>query len=139
MQWFGQLSRSQLARFFGLHHVAIFPSVHPEAFGIVAAEAIASGLVLVTSGVGGAAELIEDRVSGFRFKPGDASALAEVLAEICSITPEQLRSIAQRGEQRIRSQFSVEKAAAQLEQLFQAALPDVNDANNSDSLGHITL
>ena len=139
VQWFGQLSRSQLARFFGLHHVAIFPSVYPEAFGIVAAEAIASGLVLVTSGVGGAAELIEDRVSGFRFKPGDACDLAKAMAEICALTPEQLRVIAQRGEQRIRSQFSVEKAAAQLEQLFQVVRSDVSDANKLDSLGHITF
>ena len=105
----------------------------------MAAEAIASGLILVTSGVGGAAELIEDRVSGFRFKPGDASDLAEVLAEICTLTPEQLRSIAQHGEQRICSQFSVEKAAAQLEQLFQATRLDVNDANKLDNLGNITL
>ena len=76
-----------------------------------------------------------------RRRPGEdfSTALAKVLAEICALTPEQLRSIAQRGEQRIRSQFSVEKAAAQLEQLLQASRLDVNDANKLDSLGHITF
>ena len=41
-----QLNREQLARFFRLNHVCVFPSLHPEAFGIVAAEAMASGLAL---------------------------------------------------------------------------------------------
>ena len=52
VHWHGQLSRPELARFFRLHHAAIFPSIHPEAFGIVAAEAMASGLILISSGVG---------------------------------------------------------------------------------------
>ena len=42
----GQLTRSSLARCFQLHHVCVFPSIHPEAFGIVGAEAMASGLAL---------------------------------------------------------------------------------------------
>ena len=39
----GQLGRPALARFYALHHVGVFPSIHPEAFGIVAAETMASG------------------------------------------------------------------------------------------------
>ena len=54
-----QLNREQLARFFQLNHVCVFPSLYPEAFGIVAAEAMASGLALVSTGVGGASELFE--------------------------------------------------------------------------------
>ena len=46
-----QLNREQLARF-QLNHVCVFPSLHQEAFGIVAAEAMASGLALVSTGVG---------------------------------------------------------------------------------------
>ena len=38
--FYKQLTRNQLARFFRLHHAAVFPSTHPEAFGIVAVEAI---------------------------------------------------------------------------------------------------
>ena len=54
-----QLNRTQLARFFQLQHVCVFTSIHPEAFGIVAAEAMASGLALVSTGVGGASEVFE--------------------------------------------------------------------------------
>ena len=72
MQFVGQLGRRALARFYALHHVGVFPSIHPEAFGIVAAEMMASGLVVVSSGVGGAGELIDDGRTGLRFMAGDS-------------------------------------------------------------------
>ena len=73
--FYQQLTRDQLARFFVLHHAAIFPSMHPEAFGIVAVEAMASGLALLSSGVGGASEVFEDSNSGLRFEAGNADSL----------------------------------------------------------------
>jgi glycosyltransferase involved in cell wall biosynthesis len=75
--WFApQLKREPLARFFRLNQVCVFPSLHPEAFGIVAAEAMASGLALVSTGVGGAAELFVDGISGLAYPAGDAAARA---------------------------------------------------------------
>ena len=67
-----QLNRKQLARFFQLNHVCVFPSIYPEAFGIVAAEAMASGLALVSTGVGGSSEVFEDGISGLHFPAGTA-------------------------------------------------------------------
>ena len=58
VQFVGQLSRPKLRRFWDLHHIGVFSSIYPEAFGIVAAEIMASGVALVSSGVGGAAELV---------------------------------------------------------------------------------
>ena len=75
VQFVGQLGRQALARFYALHHVGVFPSIHPEAFGIVGAEMMASGLVLV-SRVGGAGELIDDGRTGLRFQAGDSQDLA---------------------------------------------------------------
>ena len=55
----------------------MFPSLHPEAFGIVAAEAMASGLALVSTGVGGASEVFEDGISGLHYPAGNSTALAQ--------------------------------------------------------------
>ena len=118
----GQLTRAQLARFFCLHHVCVFPSIYPEAFGIVGAEAMASGLALVSSGVGGAGELFEDGHSGLRFEAGNSAHLAEVLARLM-LDPALLQRIAQTGQQRARALFSVEHSARQLGALFSAAKP----------------
>jgi glycogen(starch) synthase len=117
VQWLGQLRREQLARMFALQHLAVFPSLYPEAFGIVAAEAMASGLALVSSGVGGAAELFEPNVSGLSFPPGDASQLATQLS-LLARSPQFLLQLQQAGQQRVKSQFSVMTAAHQLESLW---------------------
>lgn len=114
----GQLQRRSLSRFYGLHHVCVFPSIHPEAFGIVGAEAMASGLALVSSGVGGAAELFVDQVSGLRFQAGNPDDLASRLDELCR-DPSRLVTLAQAGACRAREQLSVSKSARRLEALFQ--------------------
>ena len=119
VHWYGQLSRTQLSKFFRLHHAAVFPSIHPEAFGIVAAEAMASGLVLVSSGVGGAAELFEDSKSGLGFQANNPESLAATLAQVINTPPDQLRMLARNGQQRVQQKFSVSTASAELERLFQ--------------------
>ena len=86
VQFVGQLERQALARFYALHHVGVFPSIHPEAFGIVAAEMMASGLVVVSSGVGGASELIEDGRTGLLFQAGDSQDLARCLISLARDT-----------------------------------------------------
>ena len=80
--FYKQLTRDQLTRFFRLHHAAVFPSIHPEAFGIVAVEAMASGLALLSSGVGGASEVFENNKSGLQFQAGDAQSLTKQIKRL---------------------------------------------------------
>ena len=112
-----QLNREQLARFFQVNHVCVFPSLHPEAFGIVGAEAMASGLALVSTGVGGASELFEDGISGLHYPAGDGTALAERLEQLAK-DPALLLRLQRAGEQRVRAQFSVDASVNQLEALL---------------------
>jgi glycogen(starch) synthase len=113
----GQLDRPQLARFWSLHQVGVFASTFPEAFGIVAAELMASGVALITSGVGGAAELIEPELSGLRFEPGNPESLTAALLRLVA-DPSLLMRLASAGQQRARVHFSVQAASEQLEALF---------------------
>ena len=113
----GQLNRHSLARFYGLHHVCVFPSIRPEAFGIVGAEAMASGLALISSGIGGAAELFENHISGLLFQTGKPSELADHLEHL-GRHPYRLAALASAGSERAREQLSVTESARQLEELF---------------------
>ena len=115
--FYKQLTRDQLARFFRLHHAAVFPSVHPEAFGIVAVEAMSSGLALLSSGVGGASEVFEDNRSGLRFKAGDAQSLVKQIKRLFD-EPGLLRALQENGLERARSLFDVQRSAQQLEALL---------------------
>lgn len=122
VQFVGQLERPELARMLALHHVGVFPSIHPEAFGIVAAEMLASGLVLVSSGVGGASELLEPEVSGLLFEPGNAISLAQRLEELMQ-APGWAVQIAAAGNQHGREHFNVLSSTKQLVEGFHLAQP----------------
>jgi len=62
--------------------VVICPSTDPEAFGRTAAEAQAMGRPVVASDHGGAVEVIEHGVTGWRVPPGDAAALAAAIGQV---------------------------------------------------------
>ena len=117
VQFVGQLKRRSLARFYALHHVGVFPSIHPEAFGIVAAEMMASGLVVVSSGVGGASELIDDGRTGLRFKANDSEDLARCLIRLAN-NANLVRDLGRAGQKEARKRFGVMTSAAKLEEGF---------------------
>ena len=84
---------------------------------VVAAEAMASGLALVSSGVGGAAEVFEDGISGLSFQAGNAKSLATQLERLWR-NPMLLATLQKNGEKRVRERFSVQQSAKDLETIF---------------------
>lgn len=60
----------------------VTPSVWPEPFGIVVAEALAAGRPVVASAIGGIPEIVRDRREGLLVAPGDIAALACALDAI---------------------------------------------------------
>ncbi len=62
--------------------IVVHASTDPEPFGLVIAEAMACQTAVVVSRAGGASELIEPGVNALAFNPGDASELAQRIAEL---------------------------------------------------------
>lgn len=71
--------RDDVPQLLGSADLFVHPCLWEEAFGLVVAEAMASGLPTVASRIGGLPELIEDGWSGLLVPPGDEMRLAEVL------------------------------------------------------------
>jgi glycosyltransferase involved in cell wall biosynthesis len=67
----GHLSSKELATAYASSDIFIFPST-TETFGNVILEAMASGAVPVCAAAGGAADLLQDGITGVLFRPGDA-------------------------------------------------------------------
>jgi glycosyltransferase involved in cell wall biosynthesis len=63
-------------------NVVICPSTDPEAFGRTAAEAQAMGRPVIAADHGGAVEVVEHGVTGWRTPPCDAQALANAIKQV---------------------------------------------------------
>jgi glycosyltransferase involved in cell wall biosynthesis len=115
----GLLNRMELKSLYARHNILVFPSLVSETFGISQVEAMAAGLLVVTSAKGGAKEVIEDEVSGHFFKPGDHHALAARLLSVLQ-DREKWERIALCGQQRALEKFDIEQAVDKLETTFKS-------------------
>jgi len=71
----GHVSDVELTNFYKWATLAVFPSMY-EPFGIVALEAMGSGVPVIVSGVGGLNEIVQDSFNGLKFAPGSSDSLA---------------------------------------------------------------
>ncbi|MBK9125641.1 MAG: glycosyltransferase family 1 protein [Chloroflexi bacterium] len=72
----GNLHGDDLSAAYASSDVFVFPS-RMETYGLVVAEAMASGVPAVAARVGGVPEMVEDGATGFTFEVGDVTALID--------------------------------------------------------------
>ena len=92
-----------------------------ESFGIAALEAMAAGLPVVVSAVGGLTELVEDGKTGWLVSPADPKALAERLIQLLLNPPEREEMGAAAWAR--ASQFSAKRMTDHIERLYHRLLP----------------
>ena len=110
----GVLSRQELKELYRTHNVLVFPSRFEEPFGISQIEAMAAGLTLVTSGTGGAGEIIEDGKDGLIFESENPLHLADILSSL-PVHSDEWERITRAGQQRAISELSQVRGVEQLE------------------------
>jgi glycosyltransferase involved in cell wall biosynthesis len=118
----GALEHRHLVHLLPLCDVSVVPSIFPEAFGMVAAEAASAGLVPVVAnhsglaevGAGIAAELPADRASLVTFPTGDANALRERLQALLALPPEERRRLGLAARNAVEARWSWRKVAERL-------------------------
>ena len=114
----GALSRQELIQLYKTHNVLVFPSRFEEPFGISQIEAMAAGLTLVTSGTGGAREIVAERgQDGLIFESENPFELADILSSLPTDSA-RWEAIARTGQQRAMSEFNQIKAVEKLEAIF---------------------
>ncbi len=101
-------------------HIFVLPSLQ-EGFGIAALEAMATGLPVVASAVGGLPELIEHGRTGWLVPPGDSTALAIRLGELVS-NPALRSEMGVAGATRARDNFSVDRMVAGISRIYDRVL-----------------
>lgn len=85
----------------------LVPSLWPDPFPIVTLEAMASGLPVIGSAVGGIPEQIVDGQTGFWVPPGDAGALAERMEWLLD-HPREAAKMGEQGRARAVAEFDID-------------------------------
>jgi glycosyltransferase involved in cell wall biosynthesis len=118
----GPLEHRHLRHLLPLCDVTVVPSIFPEAFGMVAAEAAAAGVLPVVSAHSGLAEVaagIGEEVGPevavlLSFPAGDAAALRERLAAILALAAERRRELGLAARRAVERRWSWARVSARL-------------------------
>jgi glycosyltransferase involved in cell wall biosynthesis len=118
----GALEHRHLVHLLPLCDVSVVPSIFPEAFGMVAAEAAAAGVVPVVAdhsglgevGAGIAAELPADRAHLVTFPTGDVDALRARLQDLLALPVEERRQLGLAARRAVEKQWSWQRIAERL-------------------------
>jgi glycosyltransferase involved in cell wall biosynthesis len=118
----GALEHRHLVHLLPLCDVSVVPSIFPEAFGMVAAEAAATGVVPVVAdhsglgevGAGIAAELPPDRAHLVTFPTGDVDALRARLQDLLALPAEERRQLGLAARRAVEKRWSWLRIAERL-------------------------
>jgi glycosyltransferase involved in cell wall biosynthesis len=125
VKFFEPVSQERLANYMAQSYVLVLPSIS-EGLGRVVFEAMASGIPVIGSNVGGIPEMIKDGKTGFLVLPGDVSALADRLKWILQHL-EEAKKMGENAHKFAKAFFSVEKYVQNYAKLFEMAVEILNN------------
>jgi glycosyltransferase involved in cell wall biosynthesis len=112
--------QSQVQELLNCADVLLLPS-DLESFGLAALEAMACGVPVVCSRVGGVPEVVTDGVEGYLVEPRDVQTMADRALDILT-NPERREQMGKAARQRATAQFCSTKIIPLYERLYERVL-----------------
>lgn len=106
--------RSEMPGILAGHDVFLFTSTYDEPIARSVMEAMAAGLAVVGTAVGGQGEMLEDGVNALVFPPGDAGCLAERILKLRG-DPGARARLAAAGRRTVLQRFTLERMVDEME------------------------
>lgn len=118
VSFFGQLGRTELFARYDQYHALLFTSRWLEPFGMTVLEAMARGVPVIATNLGGPAEIIADGVNGLLVPPGDPVALANAIKRLVQ-EPGLARKIRCAALETVRAKYTNERIVDQVERYLE--------------------
>jgi glycogen synthase len=112
VEFLGWASPEALPRVFAEHDMFLFPSLY-EPFSLTLIHALASGIPVVASAIGGNLEIVREGETGLLFPKGDAKQLAAAVLRLFE-TPGLAEKVGQAGAAKAR-QFSTQRMISEMD------------------------
>ena len=120
VDFLGSKPRAEVVDHLGAADVFLFPTERDEAAPLVPLEAMAAGLPVVASDIGGGAELIESGKSGLLIPPADVDALARAIDSL--LADDALRRrMGEAARERIVERYTIEAMTRQTVAVYELA------------------
>jgi glycogen(starch) synthase len=119
----GRVARDQVPSWLGQSDIFLFTSIWPEPMARSVMEAMAAGMLVIGTEVGGQSEMLVHGQNGLTFPADDAEMLADRIAQADS-DPEAARRLADNGKQLILTDFVVTRYLDEMERWLQSLLAE---------------
>ncbi|MCL4309915.1 MAG: glycosyltransferase [Actinomycetota bacterium] len=120
--YYGELHGKDLVARIHASQVLVLPSDWPEAFGMVLLEAMACGVPVIGTDIGGISEVIRNREDGLLVAPGSAKALADAISYIIN-NPGEAEEYAAKAYKKVMTSYRWEKIIEK----YRAELSDITE------------
>lgn len=111
----GGVPRDEIPALLAQHDVYLFTSVWEEPFGRTIVEAMAAGVAVIGSMVGGSQEIMRHGENALTYPAGDASALADRIVQLRE-SPELIERLCQAGLQTVLDRFTLNRRVSEIEE-----------------------
>jgi glycosyltransferase involved in cell wall biosynthesis len=132
VEFIGQIDSQQLLDWYAAASVMVFPTHHPEGLPHVLLECQSMGLPPVVNNMGGTAEGVLDRKTGFLIQPGDIAGMADAVETL--LQNKSLRAaVSLAGRRFMEEQFSMQALAERHEDFYLKILGETRGENFAET------
>ncbi len=116
----GYMDAKQVCKMYKCADVSVFPSTY-EPFGIVALEAMLSGIPVVVSDIGGLNEIVEHGIDGMKSYAGNPNSLADSILELF-YNPQLAENVVKKAKLKVKNEYNWAKIAQDTHFIYQKAI-----------------